>query len=334
MNYLPKSKSKVSILKFLISCAVQAPSSHNTQPWLFAIKNSKILVYADLTRNLKVGDPQNRELYASVGAAIANIELGAKALGISAKLQYFPDSKSRELVAVFDLIIPAAAKISYNEKLLKSLWERRSNRTHYLKSKELPAKHLAKLEKIANSYGLKLNLISDNKKITKIADMVKLGMIEFLSKPEFREELSHWVRHNWSKKGDGLPGYSIGMPGIISILAPVLVKSTAPIQTIAKEEKNAVESCPTVGVITVSKDTPINWVKTGVVFEHIAIESHLAGISTSILTAAVECPSQNIKLKKIVSSIPTLFFRLGYATGPGIAVPRRDGLSVMHPSSV
>lgn len=319
-------------MRFLVTCAVQAPSSHNTQPWLFDISQNIISVYADLSRNLKIGDPQNRELYESVGTSIANIELAAKALGLRVDTELLPDKKSSELVAKITINFPKNNKTKYNEKLLKALWDRRSNRTHYISGKLISDTHLTKIQDIAKEGGLKLHLISDQKKISRIGEMVRQGMVEFLSKPTFRDELSHWVRHNWSKKGDGLPGYSIGMPGIISILAPVLVKSTAPIQSIANEEKKAVESCPVVGVISVKQNNKLHWVKTGIVFEKIAIYLHEHDISSSILTAAVECKSQNVKLTKMINANPTLFFRVGYASGKGIAVPRRDDASIMFHS--
>ncbi|MEI8232330.1 MAG: hypothetical protein WCG44_01165 [bacterium] len=322
-------KSHTEQLKYVISCAVQAPSSHNTQPWKFSIEKNTISVYADLTRNLPTGDPNNRELYISVGTCLQNLISAAQALNCRVKVEYFSLPKSKELVATVEIIFPKT-KTKPNKEILDAIWERRSNRTSYLPEKNIPQGVQQKIIKLATDHELKLNLIADRTKITAISKMVKQGMIEFLWKPAFRKELSRWIRHDWSKKGDGLPGYSIGLPGVISLVAPVLVQSTATIPVIALTEAKAVESCPVVGVLTIKKDIPLWWVKTGMTFEAIALHLETRGISTSILTAAVECPSQNIKLRKLVSGVPGLFFRLGYSTGPGISVPRRDGENVLR----
>lgn len=324
---VPKSRS--SILKFLISYAVQAPSSHNTQPWQFSIENNCISVWADLTRNLPTGDPNNRELYISVGTCLQNLISAAQAIGCRASVVYFPKPKSYELVAIVTIVFPKTNNHP-DKEMLEAIWERRSNRTNYLPEKNIPKNVEQKILKIATDNDLKLNLIEDRAKIMSIGKMVKQGMVEFLWKPAFRKELSRWIRHDWSKTGDGLPGYSIGLPGVISLIAPVLVQSTATIPVIASTEAKAVESCSVVGVLTIKKDIPLWWVKTGMTFEGIALYLQTKKISTSILTAAVECPSQNIKLRKLVSGVPGLFFRLGYATGPGISVPRRDGEHVIR----
>ena len=59
-------------IEFLLRYAVLAPSSHNTQPWMFGIVEDGVRVFADYSRRLMVSDPDDRELLMSVGAAITN----------------------------------------------------------------------------------------------------------------------------------------------------------------------------------------------------------------------------------------------------------------------
>ena len=56
----------------LIEQAVRAPSSHNTQPWLFRDREGAVEVHADRSRALPVNDPHDRELHISCGAALFN----------------------------------------------------------------------------------------------------------------------------------------------------------------------------------------------------------------------------------------------------------------------
>ena len=42
---------------FLLRYAILAPSSYNTQPWKFELRDDGIAVYADYTRRLPVADP-------------------------------------------------------------------------------------------------------------------------------------------------------------------------------------------------------------------------------------------------------------------------------------
>jgi nitroreductase len=56
-------------LESLIGYAILAPSSHNSQPWLFRINAMDLELFADRRRALPVVDPQQRELTISCGAA-------------------------------------------------------------------------------------------------------------------------------------------------------------------------------------------------------------------------------------------------------------------------
>jgi hypothetical protein len=51
----------------LVSAAVRAPSSHNTQPSWFRCAGETIELYADRSRALPVNDPFDRELTISCG---------------------------------------------------------------------------------------------------------------------------------------------------------------------------------------------------------------------------------------------------------------------------
>lgn len=52
-SQFPKDGPKTEQLKFLLNYAILAPSSHNTQPWLFKIVDDNIIeLYADRTRGL------------------------------------------------------------------------------------------------------------------------------------------------------------------------------------------------------------------------------------------------------------------------------------------
>ncbi len=57
-------------LRFLVSYAVLAPSSYNTQPWLFRVRGDTLEIIADRCRGLPVVDPNDRELTISCGTAL------------------------------------------------------------------------------------------------------------------------------------------------------------------------------------------------------------------------------------------------------------------------
>jgi len=67
----------------LLGDAALAPSSHNTQPWRIAIHDARRWTLSPATeRALTVVDPQRRELWVSLGAFVAALEVSAAARGL------------------------------------------------------------------------------------------------------------------------------------------------------------------------------------------------------------------------------------------------------------
>ena len=75
-----------TLLTRIVSDAVRAPSSHNTQPWLFRTDGDVIELWADRTRALPVNDPEDRELLISCGCALLNLRLSAEQSGHAAEV--------------------------------------------------------------------------------------------------------------------------------------------------------------------------------------------------------------------------------------------------------
>jgi hypothetical protein len=65
----------------LLDAAVWAPSVHNTQPWWFGTRGSRVTLHADTDRRLEVADPNGREMLISCGAALYTLRLAARHLG-------------------------------------------------------------------------------------------------------------------------------------------------------------------------------------------------------------------------------------------------------------
>jgi hypothetical protein len=70
------------IARFVVGAAVHAPSVHNTQPWWFGHAGQEISVHADTERRLRVADPHGREMMISCGAALFNIRVALRYLGL------------------------------------------------------------------------------------------------------------------------------------------------------------------------------------------------------------------------------------------------------------
>src|SRR5690349_13978120 len=105
-------------LRELVKSAVLAPSSHNSQPWIFHIPLTCAFIelYADRTRALPVVDPTDRELTMSCGAALLNLRIAARHAGFTDLVAPLPDPDDRDLLA--RLRLGAPWKPSVDDELL------------------------------------------------------------------------------------------------------------------------------------------------------------------------------------------------------------------------
>ena len=76
----------------LVAAGVIAANPHDTQPWLFAVSDDAIEIYADTSRNLGAMDAYFRELHLGLGCAIENMLTAAGANGYAAQLETAPGS--------------------------------------------------------------------------------------------------------------------------------------------------------------------------------------------------------------------------------------------------
>lgn len=70
----------------LLRSAVLAANAHDTQPWLYCVAGDRIDLYADESRNLGAMDPFRREMQLSLGCAVENLVLAARAQGYDPKV--------------------------------------------------------------------------------------------------------------------------------------------------------------------------------------------------------------------------------------------------------
>jgi len=77
----PEPLAAAEVTRYVVTAAVWAPSVHNTQPWRFTASGEELGLYADAGRQLRVADPDGREMMISCGAALFTARLALRSLG-------------------------------------------------------------------------------------------------------------------------------------------------------------------------------------------------------------------------------------------------------------
>jgi hypothetical protein len=84
----------------IVWAATRAPSYRNSKPWLFRVTARQVEVYADRSRACPVADPDARELFLTLGAAVFAVRLAMAGLRVRPVVGLCRDHAHPELAAV------------------------------------------------------------------------------------------------------------------------------------------------------------------------------------------------------------------------------------------
>ncbi|HKJ18186.1 MAG TPA: hypothetical protein VJ984_12600, partial [Xanthomonadales bacterium] len=303
-------------LKSLLSHAVLAPSSHNTQPWWFEISDGTVSLHADRTRALPANDPDDRELTISCGCALMNLRVAAAHEEIGVAFDITPDSGDDDLLAVgsFDneqMLSPDDAR------LFKSIEGRQTYRRRFA-SGDIPTTVLDSLSTAASEEGSWLEVIESEEDRQKIAELVSEGDSIQWSNPSWRRELAAWLHPR--RRGDGLT-----MPAFVAPVAQVVVRTFDMGNGVgAKDKQLAVES-PVLAVLGTAGDNVADWLAVGQALQKVLLSAHSQGLQASYLNQPIQVASLRSKLQTLLSNqgFPQILLRLGFPEDEIAAAPRR-----------
>lgn len=305
-----------TIQKILLTSR-HAPSSHNTQPWKVVVDGSVVILGYDDRRQLIVGDPDKRELFISLGCFVESFVGAAEALGHSVTFTFVgKDSANIARLEVKKQSVTA----QYTDKLIRS---RRSDRRFY-EERQLEATSLNSLKELAEGRA-RLMLLTDQSDIKFLADQTYQATYDTMSNPAFRAELASWIRNNWTKQPDGMPAYTQGIPGPISLLAKFIIKKNKAVaKDQAKKDSQRVAHSATIGLVCINRHTPAAWLDAGRLYQRACLTALEYEIKTSGVSAAVIDPrtTKQIIDKLRVEGEPVALIRFGYTKNSPKASPR------------
>ena len=311
-------------LRFLLRYAVLAPSAHNTQPWTFQVEGNHITLLPDFSRALSVSDPTHRELYLSLGCALANLLIAAEHFGFQVVVEEFPGGERRPVARLS--FVSGHAEVQGNGALFAAIAKRRTNREKY-ESRAVPNDTLQRLRAQVSDPAVRLDLVTETSKITTLAELTAKATLATLGRSDFRSELSRWVRNNYTKRPDGMPGFAVGVPNLPSLLAPVMVRLPPMAKAEAEKARDRIAGSPLVAVISAKDDAPPGWVKAGALFERLCLAAAAAGLRSAPYAGAFEAGSLHEDVERLLGVTgfrSQSLLRIGYGPENSHPTPRRS----------
>jgi hypothetical protein len=305
----------------LIHAAVMAPSSHNTQPWLFRLDAGVIDLLADRTRALPVNDPDDRELTVSCGCALFNLRVAAAAAGQQAKAQALPDATDADLLARVTLE-RAGARLA-DAALGDAIAARRTYRERFSPTPP-DATALRALVGAAQVEGASLDILDSDTQRATAAALVAEGDAVQWANPSWRRELAAWMHPR--RRGDGLV-----LPALAIPVAQIVVRTVDMGHGVAAKDRQLADESPVLAVLSTAGDTLAHWLAAGQALQRLLLVGVQHGLQASYLNQPVQVASLRPRLQQLTGrpGFAQVLLRIGTPTKALPAAPRRALADVM-----
>ena len=318
----PRHAPPAERLRFLLNYAVLAPSGHNTQPWLFEVRDGTVTLRADRTRALPVVDPHDRELVISCGAALYNLRVAIRRFGYAAPFELLPDPAEPDLLATVRLgaAEPPAAD---DERRFAAIPLRRTNRRPF-DTRPLPAALIERLSAAAAEESAWFAAVEDEAARHAVAELVAEGDRRQAADRSFRRELAAWIHPNRARGRDGMPGYAHGMGDLMSQLGPFVIRTFDWGNGQAAKDRQLVLGSPLLAVIGTGADDPRSWLQAGQALSSVLLWARAEEVFASYLNQPTEIPDlrRSLAARLERGDHPQLVLRFGYGE-PVRPTPRR-----------
>jgi nitroreductase len=322
---LGQARTSENLLRVALSYAVLAPSSHNSQPWLFKVTCGGVDLLADRSRRLPVVDPNDRELLISCGAALHHLETALGALGESFRVDLLPDETDPDLLASLSLLGRSEPDPRAGE-LLEAMAERRTTRLAFRRRAPQPYA-VASIARACRAAGVDVDILTNESRL-ELGSLIAEADRAQLARAEFRKELAAWVRSNQARSGDGIPGFTQGVGDLASYLGPLVVRTFDRGDGQAARDQELALHSPTLVVLSTKTDDSVARIEAGRALSALLIEATRLGLAASFLNQPLEIPDLRLRVGKLLptaTNFPQLVLRLGYYRGePLRATPRRE----------
>lgn len=299
--------------KEIIKDASKAPSGHNTQPWKFEVNENKIIIRPNYDRRLKIVDADDHALFISLGCALENLILSARAHGFDTKVtKNFSNTKDEIVVAL------NKSENVRKDVLYDFIRSRQSTRTEY-GTEPVDQSILDQLSEEAQNQYVEIIYFTDKNKIKELEPFIIEGSNLQFGNKQFLDELISWIRFSKKevkKKRDGIWSASLGMPGVGRFMGSIVMKNFVSAKSEAKRWKKLIDMSAGFVLFVVKENSKEHWVQLGQSFERFALKA----TQLNIKHAHVNMPCEEISVRqKLIKHFgiangkqPLLLVRFGY----------------------
>ncbi|MFL6163778.1 MAG: Acg family FMN-binding oxidoreductase [Jatrophihabitantaceae bacterium] len=300
-----------------------APSVHNTQPWRFGLHDGALEIYRDPARQLRVIDPDGRQLMISCGCAVFNARVALAAAGYEAVVSELGDPPRPDLVARITVGPPTDSWLPISA-LQPWISRRRSNRREYF-GDQVPVEVSYALTQAAVAEGAELVELASLADRILVSQLTRHADSDQLLDPAYRAEIRAWTTDD-PRRPDGVQAMSVPrVSGESSDELPVRDFDSRGMGWLPTRTRSAANQC--LFLLGSAEDDPAGWLRTGQALQRLWLQATRQGYAISLFTQSVENPESRQRLRALLrlSGYPHLVLRVGHA--PATPASRRRELA-------
>ena len=312
---------EIEIARALIGAAVLAPSHWNTQPWRFEVEGPLIRLLGDPRRALPITDPEQRAMRLSLGAALENLLVAARAWGLRPTVTYRPQGEPSGAVAE---VAWTAGEPPRDRALFHAIVERRTNRREY-DGRGLFRENRAALS-VQVPQDLRLHWIDDREQVRAIGQLAHDAVHEQVMDRRAQAERFAWMRFDDDARAraDGISVAALALGGPAKWLAGRYFNPRSwflgqGAGSLGKRTRDGVRSAGALALLTVPARREESWIVGGQVYERFALKATQLGIAHQPISAPIEQERFRPELLRRFGADgedPLMFVRLGHADQP------------------
>ncbi|MEM9664369.1 MAG: nitroreductase family protein [Bacteroidota bacterium] len=288
-------------LRYCLNYAVLAPSSRNTQPWLFRMREGCVELFADRTRRMPQLDPDGRWMVMSCGAALFHLRTALRHYGFAPRVRTFPDL---EEVNLLSRVSPGASyePTTQDHRLFQAITKRGTHRASF-DDRPVPDAELDQLRAAVLAEGAVAHMVTNPEERHGLTQLIEEGQRWQAEQHALQQELAVWAEEMRPQRDPPATRWGAWKERR---------QDEEPVRRVRRRD---IEQAPVLVVLTSDRDNAVEWLQMGQAVDHLLLQAADYGLHASFLNAPLEVQALRTQVAHMLgtSRYPHIILRLGYA---------------------